>query len=311
MIKDIDISVLVQGEVNEKTIECIKSIKKKLPKAEIIISTWKNQNKQILDLLKEEYVIQLDDPGSVKGLNNTNRQIYGRKKGLEECNKTYTLIIRSDSIIVNLNFIKAFIEQPLGGKYKDSVLFKNRIIICSAAKLENQLFHICDWYFFGRTEDLQNLYDIPLYFPKKEEVIVYPYENTPHEYITLLNVIKKHKINYRYSEFYNRTYIKIWKEFLCENFITLGFYRSYGILNLKLPYLEEQKKNMGFIGVKHLMLNFEIEDWIILYKELYKENISTNIFNIKFRFKWRIARKILKLYRLFRPVNIKKREKRK
>lgn len=41
MIDSADISVVVQGPVNyEQTKECLKSIRKFLPKSEIILSTW-------------------------------------------------------------------------------------------------------------------------------------------------------------------------------------------------------------------------------------------------------------------------------
>ena len=50
MIDSKDISVIVQGPINKKeTPKCLKSIRKFLPEAEIILSTWQGTDISNLD----------------------------------------------------------------------------------------------------------------------------------------------------------------------------------------------------------------------------------------------------------------------
>ena len=64
MIKSTDISIVVQGSVEnrEETIKCLNSIRKILPQAEIILSTWEDSD--IVNLDYDKLVLN-KDPGAV------------------------------------------------------------------------------------------------------------------------------------------------------------------------------------------------------------------------------------------------------
>ena len=62
MIKSDEISVVVQGAINNKyTPICLASIRKIFPYATIILSTWKNSKTENLDY---DVLIENEDPGS-------------------------------------------------------------------------------------------------------------------------------------------------------------------------------------------------------------------------------------------------------
>lgn len=276
-----DISVLIQGNICRETRECIESIKKFLPEAEIIISTWQ----QCVTDFEECKVVKLDDPGYIEynSLANTNRQLVGRKEGLKYCNGKYTLIIRSDSKILNLNFIKMFREKLLRGQSNKYRFLQERVVICSASKIENALYFLCDWFFFGLTDDLKS-----------------PKYSTPHEYLGYS--FAENNISsfcYDYGKLKSSEEVQRWKCILLENFITLGFYKNYGIVNLKQPYYSNQIKNSKFTysAIHHLALNFEFEDWVDLYNKMYMVK-----FRCRKRITWRLSKITLKCWLLIKQI---------
>jgi len=176
-IKAGEISVVVQGPIvddpispdREKlTSRCLKNIRKFLPGAEIILSTWKDSN---LDGLEYDIVVENDDPGSYyrndffKVLNNVNRQIVSTKNGIFKANKKYVLKLRSDVILESANFLKYFAKYK---KKSDQFnILKERVLACTFFSrnprwLRPYPFHPSDLVFFGLKEDLVNIWDIPL-----------------------------------------------------------------------------------------------------------------------------------------------------
>ena len=173
------ISVVIQGPVYREprplslggcvTSECLKSIRENLPNAEIIISTWKNSD---IDGLDYDILIENNDPGAIKysdGIdfyyNNINRQIVSTLQGLKKCTRTYAIKLRSDTMITGTGFANYYTQYPC--RMNDFKYFKGRIIIpcISRSPLKGMaviFFHPTDYFMFGLTEDLLDLWDIPL-----------------------------------------------------------------------------------------------------------------------------------------------------
>ena len=192
MIKDI--SVVVQGAVNRKeTLKTLKSVRKYLPDAEIILSTWEGTDVSGLDF---DVLVLSKDPGnalieSFKNkvvYNNMNRQLLSTQAGLAKASRKYTLKLRSDLILTNNDFLEYFDKfQKRVDQYKlferkilTSTLFSRYNIKCSK-KSDRVLipFHISDWWFFGLTEDLKTYFsetplvaepDFTSYFAKPENI---------------------------------------------------------------------------------------------------------------------------------------------
>lgn len=175
-----DITVVVQGPVHSYqqramddniTKQCLASVRQFLPKAHIILSTWPEQDLSGLDY--DELIIN-PDPGSniryytdkhkPKGLNN-NRQIVSTLNGLKAVKTKYAIKLRSDNYLTSAEFVNLFNRYQT--RCDGPSVFKQRIVIPNTfsrkyAKGLPVAFHLSDFFYFGLTEDLLKLWDIPL-----------------------------------------------------------------------------------------------------------------------------------------------------
>ncbi len=175
-----DISVIVQGAVNKKeTPKCLKSIRKYLPGAEIILSTWEETDVSGLDY---DILVLNKDPGNTliyeingrKVFNNINRQLLSTKEGLKKSTRKYSLKFRSDLILTGDKFLDYFDKfQDRSPNYN---LFERKMLTsCLFARFDfdrnlsdtaikvKMPFHPSDWWFFGLTDDVKKYFlDTPL-----------------------------------------------------------------------------------------------------------------------------------------------------
>lgn len=162
------IAVVVQGKTSkEHTPAVIKSIKKYLPNAYIILSTWQGTepiNGVDIQINNPDPGANVLDPVNMQ-YNNLNRQIVSTLNGIKEAlNREYTKVlkIRTDCNLTGVGFLNYF------GKFKQRLaeykVFKERVVICNKYVRPSAFFpfHISDWALFGLAEDLYNLFDIPL-----------------------------------------------------------------------------------------------------------------------------------------------------
>ena len=292
-----DITVVVQGTTLENKdinpskdfiYKCILSIKKWLPKAKIILSTWENEKTNLdLDKLDAQEIIFNKDPGfkprgeDINGKqNNINRQIVSTLSGLKKIKTKYALKFRTDFIFINNSFLNYF---DLLKKYNsDYKVVNKRILVCMfgsrkpIAKHFNLPFHIADFTTFGLTEDLINLYDIPLvtneefdYFLINREI-----ERGTHavnrynaEQSIIVNFLRKNNktIDIEYCTQVNDNIINQSNNYLINNFYPICF-SKYGIMPMK----------------NYLMPSFKIDfytdyyteyEWQKMYKELVDDSL--------------------------------------
>ena len=158
MIDSSRISVVISGPVLVKvkesdidniTAKACQSVRRLLPEAEIVISTWEKTNCSGLDF---DIVVFNEDPGP--NINNVNRQIISRCGGIKAATREFVLAIRSESKLVNTNFLN-FIDQY--NLYDEKYRFlKNRVIIDN--KYSTQMFHYCVSYTYSDWKSLYNSY---------------------------------------------------------------------------------------------------------------------------------------------------------
>lgn len=192
MIESKDISVVVQGlTYKDSTKECLESIRKYLPDAEIILSTWEGSNVSDFDY---DVLVLNHDPGAYKlilnqekPLNNMNRQIVSTKGGLEKATRKYCLKFRTDFALVDNEFLKYF------GKYKERnenwKILKERVLSNYATLPNFRVFHPTDIISFGLTEDIKKIWDIPI--ADKEHMNWFENHPLP-EYVDGLPVMAKY-----------------------------------------------------------------------------------------------------------------------
>lgn len=182
MIKDSDISIVVQGPViresalniTDQTTQLVCArIKSLFPRAELILSTWENENTE--NIIYDKCVLSVD-PGATwfnygnEGLlNNCNRLIVSTQAGIKAATRPYVFKIRSDLFVCSSDFLNYFDRfSQYNEKYK---FVKSRILAFSLYSTTGHKtslftmyrpFHISDWAYFGYKEDLEDLYTIPL-----------------------------------------------------------------------------------------------------------------------------------------------------
>ena len=228
-----DISVIVQGPIFGKpgedydkqiTLHCLESIKQVLPESEIILSTWKGSD---CSHLFYDTLILSDDPGAISYndyelknlLNNTNRQIVSTYNGIKEASRKYAIKIRGDFKLENASFLFLMNKFTKVNKYR---FFKHRIIVPTIVSRDPEkfplLFHMSDLFQVGYTEDLLDLWDIPLQ-PEPQTTRAFPYNTS------FIN--NPFKVNYWNMQFTPEQYI--WHAFAKKRGLNLDIKYFYQI----------------------------------------------------------------------------------
>lgn len=240
-----DISVVVQGAIDQiNTPKCLRSIRKRLPGAEIILSTWEGSP---IDELDYDKLVLNKDPGSFfmnnthSAYNNVNRQIVSTYAGLKKSDRKFAIKIRSDMELTGHGFLEYFDRYPC--RNKQYAIFNKRIIInnkyCVNPELLGMPFHISDWFMFGLREDVLKLWDIPLqneknarYFESRKapadgiqlDVL---YRWAPEQYIWKSCIEKNgHTLSFNYYGDVHNNNIQLSILYLINNFTVIDYERS-------------------------------------------------------------------------------------
>lgn len=278
MIKSEEISVIIQGPILDgMTLESIKSVKSVLPNAEIIVSTW---NDAITDGLTVDYLVKNKDPrgeyysDNPKIIYSANRQIISTLSGLKVATRKYALKIRSDMYLKHDGFLRYFGKfNKRGNELK---LLKERVILSTLnttnpKKYYPMPYHASDWFFFGLTDDLIDIFDIPLS----------PEPQTSRWFST--NMFPDNAVDpeclcrYRVEQY-------IWISFIKKH-ISLDFDNAFDLSNNNLEKSEYIFSNnsviidpikLGYDSFKHtdhlnrvslLSPYYSYCDWLLLYKQ--------------------------------------------
>jgi len=150
----------------------LRSIRRYFPRAEVILSTWKECNRpEFLEGLDYDQVVFSDDPGScvkddvTRTRHNGNRLIVSSAAGLQAATRRYAVKMRSDMILLHDGM------AALVGRYdrfdERYRLLRQRVLVSHVTTINPRRLvqlphHVCDWFFCGLTEDLRNIFDIPL-----------------------------------------------------------------------------------------------------------------------------------------------------
>lgn len=240
-----DITVLIQGALDEDKIgKCVKSYKEKLPEAQIIISTWK---KQKCDIPVCDECVFLDDPGAEMydwgggHKNNTNRQLYGKKAGLEYVRRKYVLVTRPDIYLLDDSFLDYY------DVYGDNIypaLHKRLLIVnfyTRNPRIFPLMYHPSDWILFGETDDVKNYYDIPLmtkydmnFFGEKDVLgRNLKAKFTPEQYIFTSFIRKYEEIGVQCINQKNENAVTHTEKLFAECFVVLDYKKQFNIEFIK------------------------------------------------------------------------------
>ena len=174
MISASDLTFVVQGNKRFDIFACIEKIRFFFPESKIIFSTWAGTDVSGLDCDEVVFSIDPGDSGDVflpnnKGLshlNNLNRQIVSSYNGLKQVKTKYAIKFRPDFILKSNKIWQLY--NTFNDFNLDSEnawrLFNHRILMFCPASAKNtrMAYHICDYIQVGHTEDLLDLWNIPL-----------------------------------------------------------------------------------------------------------------------------------------------------
>jgi hypothetical protein len=180
VVSNADITVVVQGPVQTFrdreqeegiTQKCLESVRRHLPGAHIVLSTWPEQDLEGLDY--DELVISPDPGPNIRyfkangepQLFNNNRQIVSTKEGLKRVRTPYAIKLRSDNFLTSTNFVELQSRYP--ARSENFRFLQERVVVSNVftrkyAKGFPVAHHLSDFFYFGRTEDLISLWDLDL-----------------------------------------------------------------------------------------------------------------------------------------------------
>ncbi len=243
-IKDEDVAVIVQGAIGVETPFVTKSIRKYLPNAQIILSTWEQED---VEGCEYDIVIFNKDPGAFETFGNwinINRQIISTKAGINAVNRRYVLKLRSDLIMLSsdiLNYFQVYMNKnPLYAVFENKILI-GELFTCKNNSARDVAFHVSDWFFFGEVEDIHRFYDCVKIFSFENEFEQYK----DNEEFPIVYGNETHVATAAYKETHNLCIedflsgdldlMRDSNEYILSNFSILSFCQ-HGIMNIKKNY---------------------------------------------------------------------------
>lgn len=164
-----DISVVIQGPLYrhlapERGVEaCLASVRRNLPGAEIIVSTWAGEDIEGLDadliVLSAKPEAMTDCAGNQI---NTNRMLVSTAAGIRRATRGHVLKLRADLLLtgdVLLRLGRMEMQAPGPALFETPITLTN-LFIRNPLRMP-LLFHISDLLAFGRREDMLRFWDHP------------------------------------------------------------------------------------------------------------------------------------------------------
>ena len=326
-----DISIVIQGPLyrNPRSknhigiLETLPFVKRNFPDAEIIISTWEEEDTEGLEVDK---IIKSKDPkGFVdknKSNRNFNRQIISTREGIIQASRPYVLKTRADIIFTSPEI--AQIASKRGELLLKTPITLTNMVFRNHYKIPF-LFHPSDVVQFGVREDLLDIWDIPL--EEFSEVatdgkknVLFRYSSSCFKYHPEQSMctrwLNKHGFDIHLKGPSQISYdlFKIWEKVLINNFHIVDYEKS----GIKFPH---HFYNSAY-GTKSLLTNSNLKKisnklvqnkdnqklrywglWMNKYILAFtkKTYLLSLVANLVFVFSPTLNQKIFALYRKVRP----------
>jgi hypothetical protein len=296
VIENSDITVVIQGPVMSLpdrkmdhgiTSEAIASVRRCLPGARIILSTWQNQPTDGLDY--DELLLN-EDPGAnrigfnVKGeplMLNHNRQIHSSLEGLKRVKTRYAMKLRSDNFLASDAF--KHLQQAFPKRASELALMKEHVVVNNTftraySKSKPAVFHMCDFFYFGLTEDVKAMWDMPFFkdyeydHEKKNQAQYdgFPFYKTDCTQKLLLAALKKFDKSLELNHLHHYdAKLKHQSDLLYANNFIIGEPEVIG-LGLCSKFSNDERANR--LSGRLTFITFD--DWQLLYKKYCDGNLE-------------------------------------
>ena len=290
LIHDSEISIIIQGPIHEIFIEeIITQTRKIFQNSEIIVSTWTGSNKDLIPT--DVILVQNTDPGGAQisdhpvVYDSANRQIISTLAGVKKASRKYSIKMRSDILFEHNDWLKMFNRYQ---KYDQNFKFlRSRVLIgsffCVNANKIPLPYHISDWFFFGLTDDLIDIFDIPLLTEESANWFKGKIRNEfsygwhcryrPEQHIWSSFIKKHYKLNFDHQNDSGNNNIEISERIFANNTLILDP-QILGMKSKKHPNYLKDEMNKGYFSS-----NYSFHDWLRLYRSYSDESKKCCYFN--------------------------------
>lgn len=241
---DQKVDIVIQGRYDSYTDEIIESYLQLPFLGNLIVSCWED-DKPNLDFSGVQFV-RNKYPFSF-GTDNKNLQIVSSLNGLKLCNSKFSIKTRSDQKFTHESMLSMY-DYYINNSKTEYNYRKPDFYIMISGIYNNLLFHPRDHIFWGYTENLIELFDIPL------------------EYNSVTDRVKVKKEDlWKYYKFYTRT-----ETYLGSNYAS-NFYED-----MKFYLLEPEKYFYDGAPHWHDMFKLSLEIVPQIFKSFPKRCIDFN-----------------------------------
>ena len=159
-------AIIIQGPIGKKFSflkDTINIYKKIFKNTVIIISTWKSENINLINSLKEENVFILFSEEPDKSLYNVDHQIISTNVALKlarEKGALYSIKTRTDTRLYKNNLENFLIALFKTFPVKENNIIRSRIIVPSLVTFKFRIYSLSDIVMIGNTDDLLEYFDL-------------------------------------------------------------------------------------------------------------------------------------------------------
>ena len=157
------------------TLRCLESVRRHLPGAEVVFSTWPDAD---VTGLPVDQLVRSEDPGAQPYTHSSmqpptlwpgNRVIVSSVAGLRAATRPYAMKMRSDLLLTDARFLGLWGRYPRRAAEwratRERVLSPS-FFAAHPHSTRRYPFHVSDWWMFGRHDDLLDIWDVPLAGPE-------------------------------------------------------------------------------------------------------------------------------------------------
>ena len=159
-------AIIIQGPIGKKFSflkDTINIYKKIFKNTVIIISTWKSENINLINSLRDENVFILFSEEPDKSLYNVDHQIISTNVALKlarEKGALYSIKTRTDTRLYKNNLENFLIALFKTFPVKENNIIKSRIIVPSLVTFKFRIYSLSDIVMIGNTDDLLEYFDL-------------------------------------------------------------------------------------------------------------------------------------------------------
>lgn len=288
-MKSEEISYVIQGQVCDTTSCLVEEILDIDDRANIIVSTWASSLQADLNhkysTVKNVKIIVNEDPGPVSAgtetwFNNINRMIVSTLNGFRAVRTPYAMKIRADAtldcpvsfskaslnnnhgeLIVAGDFVKEFIRKR--DCFRSKLFLNEPIVMCwSMSHAPFFTYYMSDWFQFGLTKDLVDLWDIPLASKKDAEY----FKNNP----------QSSSLFGRYGQYISHDFLARWHS---EQYILINFLIKRGYVPL-VKHRNDWSLKKLLASYKILVSDFGVVDRASICFKITKYPQKKRFFNL-------------------------------